>query len=206
MLRLTTVKRHLDIKSARTSVDQQLIDYESRAVSLLEQRTGLTLEAQEPLTIELDSNELGALYLPGVIVGTVDVTNPVVKVRGSIATDFADATLLVLDTDYRIRPDRDRRASGLHRITGQWPTGEGLVEVEANLGYEEGGTEDPPPDLTMAVVDLVNHLYRHRVEKRQIDEPDEDSISEWPASTRSFIDNTLPWNVSSFNVKVLALG
>ena len=206
MLKLTTVKRHLDIKSARTSVDQQLIEYEARAVSLLEQETGLTLEAQEPLTVELDSNELTPLYLPGVIVGTVDVSNPVVKVRGSIATDFADATLLVLDTDYRIRPDRTRRASGLHRITGLWPTGEGLVQVEANLGYEEGGTEDPPPDLAIAVLDLVNHLFRHRVEKRQVDEPDEDSISEWPASTRSFIMSTVPWDVSSSNVKVLALG
>ena len=204
MLQVSTVKSHLDVKSTRTSIDQQLIDIEARAVGILEHETGLVLTAQEPHVVVLDSSELGPLYLPGIVIGTPSSTNPEVKIRASLTVLFSAVTAKVLDTDFSLFTDRDRRATGMRRLGTTWPTGTALVQASVNLGYEEGGTAEPPSDVTMAVLDLCTFLFRNRVEKRQVDEPTDDSG--FPPSVQRFIDQTVPWSIDSSNVKVLALG
>jgi hypothetical protein len=72
-----------------------------------------------------------------------------VSYRGSIGADF---TALTVTDEYVVSGQKVYRVDG-----GEWPEGEGLIQVVATRGY---GTGAEPAPIRGLVKDLVNFQYR----------------------------------------------
>lgn len=144
MISLADLKLYIGALEDGDDADDVLTDLELWAVATVEQATGRYFGASGSVTWLLDGYGGTSFFLPDTVTAVASVSY-----RGSISADF---TALTVTGEYIVSGQKVYRVDG-----GEWPEGEGLIQVVATRGYAAGA--EPMPIRTL-VKDLVNFQYR----------------------------------------------